>query len=278
MKNTSYFWPLVLAFGILVTGCKEVPIAIPQSNTGNRKVLVEELTGVRCPNCPDGTRELVSLQNSFGEENLVVVSIHAAGGTFSIPYTNAPANQYDFRFPEAQAMANFIGASDGYPAGAVDRRTADGSPYVFAARQAWAGLINDEFNLDYGLHLFLTNTYNPANRQLDINLRIAPDQTLEGENRLTVLITQDSIVDVQQDGATRVPDYIHRHVLRKVITAPTGDVINEPLTANALVKKTYSVVLPDDFVIAHCRVVVLVHHAGDPDKAVLQVEEAHVQQ
>ena len=276
MKNTYSFLPLALALGLLITACKEVPIAIPQSNNGNRKVLAEELTGVRCQNCPQGARELESLQQSFGEDKLIIVSVHAAGGTFSVPYTNSPANMYDFRFAEAKTMAAFIGESDGYPAGAINRQPADGSTYTFSSRTAWAGLINEELGQDFGLNLFLENTYNPASRQLDISLRIAPDQTLAGENRLTVLITQDSIVDVQQDGAERNASYIHRHVLRHIISAPTGDVISEPLTANALVKKTYSFVLPDDFEAKHCSVVAFVHHGGNPDKEVLQVAESHV--
>ncbi len=276
MKNTYYFLPVALAFGLLVSACKEVPITIPQSNTGNRKVLAEELTGVRCQNCPEGARELVALQNTYGAENVIVVSIHAAGGTFSIPYTNAPANLYDFRFPEAKTMANFIGESEGYPAGAINRQPVDGSTYTFSSRTAWASQINAELGQDFGLNLFLENTYNPTSRQLDINLRIAPDLTLAGENRLTVLITQDSIVDVQQDGAVRDPNYIHRHVLRHIVSAPTGDVISEPLTANALVKKTYSFVLPYEYEAKHCSVVAFVHHGGNPDKEVLQVTESHV--
>ncbi|MEO6039254.1 MAG: Omp28 family outer membrane lipoprotein [Saprospiraceae bacterium] len=278
MKNTFYCWPLALALIMLVTGCQEIPIVIPHSNTGQRNVLVEELTGVRCQNCPDGTRELVSLQNDLGVDNLIIVSIHAAGGTFSIPFTTAPANQYDFRFPEAQTLANFIGSADGYPTASINRHLVDGNTSPFSPRSAWPSLINDEFAQDFGLNLFLNTAYDPATRQLDINLNIAPDQTLAGENRLTVVITQDSIVDVQQDGAVKNPNYIHRHVLRKVVSAPTGDVINEALTANALVKKTYSLVLPDDFKAEHCSVVAFVHHSGNPDKDVLQVTEAHVVQ
>ena len=279
MKNTLYFWPLALSFGMLISACKEVPIVIPNSNTGTRNVLVEELTGVRCQNCPDGTRELVSLQNTLGAENLIVVSIHAAGGSFSIPFTsptNPPVNLYDFRFADAQTMKNYIGQEEGYPAASIDRHPADGSQFEFSSRTVWASLINDEFGKDYGLNLFLNDKYDPTTRQLEVNLNIAPDQTLSGENRLTVLITQDSIVDVQQDGATRNANYIHRHVLRHIISSPTGDVISEPLTANSLVKKTYSFVLPDDFVAEHCSVVAFVHHGGNPDKEVLQVIESHV--
>lgn len=277
MKNTGHFWPLVIAFATLVTGCKEIPIVIPNTSTSSRKVLVEEVTGVRCQNCPDGTRELVALQNNLGADNLVVVSIHQAGGTYSLPFTmEPPTNLYDFRFPDAKTLANFLGAPDGYPAATINRHLTEGNTSLFSSRSAWSSLITDEFAKDYGLSMFLNNKYDPATRQLIISLNLAPEQTLAGENRLTILITQDSIVDVQQDGGSRNPNYIHRHVLRQVVSAPTGDVINEPLTGNALVKKTYTVTLPDNFKAGHCSVVAFVHHGGNPDKEVLQVMEAHV--
>ncbi len=268
MKNIHCIWPLALAL-LLLTNCKEIPLPIPQGNTGNRRVLVEELTGVRCQNCPDGTRELVGLQNNLAEGQLVIVSIHAAG-TYSLPFTN----QFDFRFPEAQTLANYIGQPEGFPTAAINRRLAAGSNSLFVLRASWASLITEELARDYGLGLFLSNDYDPETRRLEISMNMAPEQTLDGENRLTVLITQDSIVDVQQDGALKDANYIHRHMLRQVVSAPTGDLIGEALTANGLVKKTYSIILPDALRAEHCHVVAYVHHSGNPDKVVLQVAEA----
>ncbi len=275
MKQVSTTPLLTLALLVSLFGCKEQALNIPELTVGKRHVLVEELTGVRCQNCPDGTRELVSLQNQLGAENLVVVSIHAAGN-YSDPYTTVPANQYDFRFPEAQAMASYIGEAEGFPTATINRQLVAGNTSLFVFRAAWAGIIADELEQDYGLGLFLNDQYDPATRQLNISLNIASEKNLPGENRLTVLITQDSIVDVQQDGAVRKPAYIHRHVLRQVVSAPTGDLITEPLTANGLVRKTYSLTLPETFQAERCTVVAFVHHGGNPDKVVLQVTEASV--
>ena len=256
---------------VLLNGCKEIPLSIPEVNAGKRRILVEELTGVRCQNCPDGTRELVGLQNNLEEGQLVIVSIHAAG-TYSLPFTN----QFDFRFSEAQTLANYIGQPEGFPTASINRRLAAGNNSLFVLRTSWASLITEELARDYGLGLFLNNNYDPETRRLEISMNLAPEQTLTGENRLTVLITQDSIVDVQQDGALKDPNYIHRHMLRRVVSAPTGDLISEPLTANSLVKKTYSLILPAELRAEHCYVVAYVHHSGDPDKVVLQVTEAPV--
>lgn len=275
MKKIFVPWPLALAFLVSMVACKEQPLEIPNLTVGKRHILVEELTGVRCQNCPDGTRELVNLQNQLGAENLVVVSIHAAGN-YSDPYISDPANQYDFRFPEAQALANYIGEAEGFPTATINRRLVEGNTSLFVFRTAWAGLIAHELEKDYGLGLFLNDRYDPTTRQLDIALNIASDKDLPGENRLTVVITQDSIIDVQQDGAVRAPAYVHRHVLRQIVSAPTGDLIGEPLVASGLVRKTYSVRLSETWQAERCTVVAFVHHGGQPDKEVLQVTEAVV--
>lgn len=260
---------------LFLLGCEEKPIVIPDLQAGDRRVLVEELTGVRCQNCPDGARELLALQATFGKENLIIVSIHAAGN-FSVPYTSAPANQYDFRFEKATELANFIGIADGYPTASVNRQLLAGGMSLFSPRSAWPGMAADEFNEDFGLDMFMNTSYDESSRQLDISLNLAPAATLSGENRVTVMITQDSIVDVQLDGIIKIPNYIHRHVLRHIVTKADGDIISEPLKAGDLVNKTFSLALNPAWDAKHCSVIAFIHHGGNPDKEVLQVVEKHV--
>lgn len=274
----KYIFPFsAFLTALFFLGCKEKPITIPDLQAGNRKVLVEELTGVRCQACPDGARELQALQETYGKENLIVVSIHAAI-PFSVPYTSAPANQYDFRFDKAFELSDFIGSSDeGYPTAAVNRQLLPGAMSPFSPRSAWPGLMVQEFNQDFGLDLFMDTEYDESTRQLDIKLNIAPSTTLPGENRVTVMITQDSIVDVQLDGTTKVPDYVHRHVLRYIVTKADGDILTQPLDAGGLVSENFSVTMDPAWDVKHCSVIAFVHHGGNPDKEVLQVVEQHVE-
>ena len=265
-----------LTASLLWSGCKEKPLEIPDLQTGARKVLVEELTGVRCQNCPDGTRDLVGLQETYGEENLIVVSIHAAIG-FSAPYTSNPANLYDFRSEGGNQLAAYIGIAEGYPTASINRQLLPGRTSLFVSRSAWPAAIADEFNQDFGLDMFMTNVYEESSRKLDIKLNLAPSIALGGEKRLTVLITQDSIVDVQLDGSARNANYIHRHVLRGVVSKADGDVISETFDAGALISRSYSITLDPSWDPKHCSVVAFVSNGGTPDKEVLQVTEQHVE-
>ncbi len=267
---------LVVISSLLFSACEEDVIIIPDLKAGKHRVLVEELTGVQCSNCPGGARELTALQKQYGKENLIVISMHAAQGVLSTPYSDAPANQYDFRSPEITEYSKFIGTAQAVPTASVNRLIPQGAlhPYL---NSPWSGPIGLSFTKDYGIGMFLTNIYDETTRKLDIKINIAPEQTLSGENRLSVVITQDSIVDVQLDGPTRIPDYIHRHVLRDVVSATNGDLISEPLTGGApTISKTYSVTLPANYVAKHCSVVAFVHHGTSTDREVFQAVEAEV--
>jgi hypothetical protein len=275
MKNLFY----LLAAVVLFSACKEKTITIPTLTVGKRRVLVEEGTGVRCVNCPTGARLLTDLrEHTYGDSNLVVVSIHCGGGGlsgYSKPYSNS---KYDFQTARGYAMVNnYIGVPDGFPESSIDRhKVGDG---WFTPPVQWPGIIGDEFNQDYGLDLFVKNTFDAGSRELKVTVNIAPGQAQPFENHLSVVITQDSIYDLQLDGAvdTHTPiQYWHNHVFRDIITDLGGDVINEPLTAGALVTKTYTYTLPADWDEKHCHVVAFVHHAGTPDKDVLQVTEKKV--
>lgn len=259
----------------LFTACKEEPVLIPDPslNVSNRTVLVEEGTGVKCQNCPQGTQTLVALQQQYGVEKLVVVSLHAATN-FSVPFASSA---YDFRNPEVQALADYVGVQEGWPTASINRRLLPNETSIFITPHTrWGGEVAQDLLTDASMALSLTNTFDHNTRNLNIKVEILPDQLLSGEHRLTVLITQDSIQDPQLSGSTVISNYIHRHVARDVVSAPTGDIINEVLEAGALIIKNYTVTLPADFDEHHCSVVAFVSRGGNPDKEVLQAAEKHV--
>lgn len=270
MSKRIFFLSILAA--TVLSACKEERIPIPSLSSGPRKVLVEELTGVRCPNCPDGTKELISLQNLYGKENLIVVGVHAAS-FYSVPYSNS---KYDFRNDTVQAMADFLGQPLGFPTAAVNRFQKDGENTLFLLRSTWAGLIAEEFGRDFGLGLYVSNEFNALTRQLSISVNIAPEQRIDHEARLSVYVLQDSIVDPQVDKLTKIDDYTHRYVLRRILSKPDGDVLGSSMERGAVVQRQYATTLPESWPARHCSVVAFVHRSGAPDKLVLQAAYSEV--
>lgn len=271
MVHKHFIW---IALPLFYLGCKEAPIQIPELGVGTRKVLVEELSGVNCTNCPDGARELSKIETALGKDKVVSVTIYPSlYGILSRPYTDS---KYDFRIKEGDDLVKYLGVADGIPAVSVNRtinNVGATNPFMLSLTQ-WAGIIRDQLQEEPSIGMFMENTYEAATRTLNIQLNLSPEKTLSGEHRLTVLLTQDSIIDVQNDKGVKVKEYVHRHVLRKILTQPTGEVISEALTINALITKKLTFVLPTEWEAKHCKVVAFVHRSGTPDFKVLQAVEA----
>ncbi|MCS6928320.1 MAG: Omp28 family outer membrane lipoprotein [Saprospiraceae bacterium] len=277
MKSKAILGWASLAILLGLASCEENWVIIEPARSGKdspgaqkRAVLVEELTGVRCPNCPEGTAALSALQQQHGDR-LVIVAIHAALG-YNQPY---PQSRYDFRTPKGTEMANYIGSAFFFPAAAINRRVVPPETEPYLPRQLWAGIIAEELAKPLLVDLDLKSTYEATSRRLDVQVNITPLQDLVGEHRLTVVVTQDSIVDYQKVNLVTEPNYLHRHVLRSILTSATGDVL-PTLQANKTVERSFSLSLPADWVQHHCSVVAFIHRGGTPDKEVLQVVEKHI--
>jgi Outer membrane protein Omp28 len=270
MKNN--FLKLVFIFAAIFTfGCDEKPIEIPpvgQGVTSQRKVLIEEFTGVSCPNCPQGAAEIANLKGIYGE-NLIAVSIHA--GEFTDPIPNK--TKQDFRTEEGTSLEIFLGTPLGYPAAVVDRRQFPGASALQAFKAQWAGFIQQELAIEPSVSLNLIPKYNALTRQLFVDLTILPNKNLSGDYRVSLMITENHIKDAQINGINLVEDYEHEHVLRDMLTPFDGAAITETLAFGVPISRNYSFTLPTNWVAENCHIVAFVHRGGAPDKVVIQAEE-----
>ncbi len=260
----------LLAVLFLALGCKEKCIEIPplgQGVTSARKVLIEEFTGVQCLNCPQGSAEIANLKGLYGK-NLIAVSIHA--GQFSEPLTDS---KFDFRTDEGSNIETFLGTPIGYPSAVVDRTAFPGGFGLQAPKSKWAGNIQADFQVDPGMAVNIAPKFDAATRQLEIDVTILPTKNLSGEHRLSIMLTEDHIIDWQIDGTEHIEHYEHEHVLRDMLTPFEGSVIMEALAAGSPVVKHFSFTVPATWKEADCHIVAFVHHGGTPDKKVLQAEE-----
>ena len=272
---------LSLIVSLFITSCNEImptipPLGQPEIVTGdaNRKILIEEFTGVRCVNCPAGSREIENLLVNF-PENLVAISIHA--GFFSKPYNES---LYDFRTEDANNLVDtyFGGEPFAYPSATVNRqKTQNGSYYV--DMREWAGLITTELEEDVQVTLEIEHSYNEATRTVNMDVAIDPKTDIPNDLRISVMITENNVVDYQllpePDGKTA--DYKHKHMLRDIVTSYEGEQVSpQEIKTGNLVNKSFSFTLSDDWVAENCSVIALVHRHGPNDREVLNAEEVHV--
>ncbi len=260
--------------------CKEVLVPVPEQGEtiSPRVVLLEELTGVSCPNCPTGTEKIKELKNTYGD-NLVVVAIH--GDFLSWP---TPESKYDFRFPEAKQLENYLKPWLGKPAASVNRIQHVEDELSVSNPQLWNGYVKDELESEHRVNLDLDLEYNEDTREVSIKAIVLPvsDFGLEEEVRMTVMVLESEIEDAQEDPTSIIEEYTHDHVLRDFATDWNGKPLNVELFDN--VEKTftysYTIPMPEEgetlWNPAHMEIVAFLHSNINGEKTVFQAAEAKI--
>jgi thiol-disulfide isomerase/thioredoxin len=266
---------LTLAIGGFMTlGCEEIPPQITPCQT-SRVVLVEEFTGIDCVNCPAGAEKLEIL-SSQNPGKIIVVGIHA--GYFATDH-----NGFDLRCPDGESLESlYLGPVSGYPAASINRRVFEGESDVVADLTEWAGYIGAEFCKRPIAELSLTNTYDPLTRMATVAVDITPSTFFTGvvdeDLAVSVMITESNIVGYQKTPAGSNTSYVHKHVLRDVLTdSYTGDVLitkGNVLTAQQKVIADYPI--PAGWNPDNCHAVAFIHYKADDNKEIIQAVEAHI--
>lgn len=240
------------------------------TTTVQRKVLVEELTGVRCVNCPAGTAEILRLQEVYGDR-LVAVALHA--GSFAIPY---PDSRQDFRIPETNSLLNYLGSPLGYPSAVVNRKLFDGERDLQLSRGLWPLYIEQEINTTPLIRIEMDRLYDENTREIRVDVEVEALETVEEENiKLSLMLVEDLVADVQLTPEGKQADYIHHHNLRDMLTAFNGSSIMGPLPRGEVAIRNYFYTLSADWQIENCYLIALVHLDGER-KDVLQVEQLKI--
>ena len=264
-------FPFLIGIIIIFTSCQEnMPIipALGPQDVGDRKVLIEEFTGVRCVNCPQGSAEIENLKGLYGD-NLIAVSIHA--GFFAPPYSES---KFDFRTEDGDELLSFLGEPLGYPSAIVNRKQFDGQFNLQTNQTTWAGFIEVEANLAPVVNISLSRTYNEDSRVVSIEITIIANQNIKDDLYLSLMLTENNIMDAQLTPDGLETDYIHQHVLRDVVSNFGGDALGD-ITLGTPFTKSYTYTLAENWKVEDCRIVAFVHLSGE-NKEVLQVEEIKI--
>jgi len=110
-------------------------------------------------------------------------------------------------------------------------------------------------------------------------LTVIPDITfyrdISRTVHISVMLTENSIVDAQLSNNGTIPDYIHKHVLREMLTNVAGNPITETTVSASPVSLQFTTQLPTTWVAENVSAVVSVHYPS-PDYSVLQAEETKI--
>jgi len=263
----------MLLMALFLTGCfEEQKVIEPFVPSGNRVVLMEEFTGKGCTNCPKGSKELANLLQQF-PNNLVAVSLHA--GFFADP-VQFHVGQYDLRTDEGDILIDYLTQPIGYPSGVVNRTPVGGDMQI--SLNQWASAITSIIQVPPAVELSIERSYNEATRQLAVTVNGIGKEDLEGDIRLSIMLTESGIIDAQivlEEGGL-VEEYEHNHVLRDMLTPATGASILTSITTGQTFSQTYTITLDPSWVAAEMEIVAFVSLVNGSAIPVVQATSAHV--
>lgn len=206
-KNKLYILGIVLA----LCACNEidederwVDYELPALE---RNVLLEEFTGQKCINCPEGAAQAKKLQEMF-DHKVIVVGIHA-GGYAETNYMTDAGNAYWEKFYSD-------GDGRGYPAAMVDRdrsSISNGFQSEWSSNVIRAGMVTAQYSLS------MSTDYNVDTGNLVVVSTLKKTTELaDNKTKLLLLLTESKIIDWQFSvNPPLIPDYEHNHVLRGAI-------------------------------------------------------------
>jgi len=219
----------------------------------NRKVVLEEFTGIHCTFCPDGHVIGQGLHDA-NPNNVFLINIHEGG--YATPNSGEP----DFRTPLGAAIDGQSGLA-GYPAGTVNRHNFPGLEQGQAGATAlgranWATATAQTLLLSSPVNVATQASVDLSTRlvTVDVEVYYTGSQSISS-NFLNVAIVQNNVPG-PQTGASSFnpgaiipgqwnPTYNHQHMLRHIMTGQWGEEITN-ITPNTFVPMTLTWTAPND--------------------------------
>jgi len=273
MKMKKIYFLALLSCLTIISCTEKERVIIPFVPSGNRVILLEEITGKGCTNCPNGSREIENLLTQF-PDNLIPVSIHA--GFFANP-TFFPLGNYDLRTEEGEFLYGYLGPNEGYPAGIVNRTPRNGHMQI--GLQQWASAITNDIQIPPAIEISITREYDAGTRQLTVTIDGIGKEDVTADLRLSVMLTESGIVDAQDDKEATpniVLDYVHNHVLRDMLTAAAGESFATSISVGETYSKDYSITLSDQWVPENMDIVAFITAVNGNNFPVLQAAHVHL--
>lgn len=203
----------------------------------NKKVVLEEFTGINCGWCPDGHAIAQAIKDQ-NPEDVFLINVHTGG------FANPGNNQPDFRTAFGTALENQSGLT-GYPAGTVNRHVFSGNTTVLNRGQ-WASAANQILQQESYVNVAGNAEIDLMNNELQITVEVyytgdSPEET----NKLNVAILQDNTLGPQASGGMG-DNYVHMHRLVDFLTGQWGEDI-EATTEGSFSEFTFTYEIPKDY-------------------------------
>lgn len=178
-----------------------------------RAVLLEDFTGQNCINCPDAHKVVEQLEEQYGSDKLIAVSIHSGSFGVSTSRTDYDRGRIGLMTEEGNALMEAYGIQS-FPMGVINM----GSPMVY---DLWPTAVRNAFQVETDVNIDLTVAYTPSAQdgkdsgytgKINIAAEIKSGSTRSAN--VQFWIVENNIVAAQRSTESTIPDYVHNNVFR----------------------------------------------------------------
>ncbi|MEZ4875589.1 MAG: T9SS type A sorting domain-containing protein [Flavobacteriaceae bacterium] len=214
---------------------------IVSTTAENKKVILEEFTGIHCVYCPQGHAIAQAIQNN-NPGDVFLINVHV--GSFAVPGANEP----DFRTSFGTAIAN-QSQLVGYPAGTVNRHyfpgmAQNGGTGTAMNRGNWTSAANQTLALNSYLNMAVEGDIDVQTNELTVHVEAYYTGTSpQSSNKLNVALLQNNTLG-PQTGGNAGNEYVHQHRLIHMVTGQWGDDVS-PTTNGTFIDRTYTYTIPE---------------------------------
>jgi len=221
------------------------------SVTPTKRVLLEDYTGHKCPNCP-AAATIAHSQEQYYHGKLIVLSVHA--GYYAIPGSGEFAA--DFRTTAGEEW-NTDFQLIAYPSGMINRKEFNGNRVL--GSEEWvtdiAGIMDQSPDLNM---LILNNTYDSVSRIVNSVIYSQFRQSLPGSYNITVCVMEDNIISAQDSASTIIHNYVFKNVLRGSVNGTYGEILTTSVDLSITYMGRFSIPINTNWVPENCWILAFV--------------------
>ncbi len=231
MKKINIYIILFLLFNVscdkisapFTEGCLDC-CGDSENSTPIKKILIEEYTGHKCSNCPNGSRIIENIIDIYCD-HIIVLACHPFNQDFTSP-NDSGALATDFRTNETTEIGEEFGFW-GFPSALLNRMNNGKFFQPFELASEIQNLLFDSNNNPIPPDLDIKISFNTKKTSpIEINIEIEKLNELNGEYKLALVVSEDYIISGQYDGDKLIENYEHNHVYRSAINGAWGESID----------------------------------------------------
>ena len=234
-----------------------------------KKVLLFDVTGVRCNNCPKAAVLAKNLATSNAGRVEVVALYPKTPMSLTFPWAG-----YDTMSTiEAEQIATAMGGITSLPLGAVDQVAFNGSKLLNTSD--WGAAVTAQLAKTSPFNLSVKSTWKSADGKSRVEIKAVANTSITSNYKWVVAITENGVKSKQSDQDApggMVDEYEHEHALRGVVGSTLGSDVNSAAVSAGYVREKHFYLVPKaKWNASKCDVVVWVYNADT--KEVVQVEK-----